>query len=203
MNFLAHIALSGSHPDIRVGNVLGEFVKGRLDKYSAEEIIPAMMTGVRLHRRIDDFTDRHPVVRRSKRRLVDEYGLLSGVLIDMFYDHILAKEWGNLFPAEPLPVFAQTFYRELLARQGSLPEVMQPLIRSMTSRDWLTNYATLSGIEWSLKGIGHRFPPAAGIERSIQDLSAGYDDFAADFREFWPELSAHCHAFLVAEGATF
>lgn len=203
MNFLAHIALSGGQPEIQVGNVLGEFVKGRLEKYSADEIAPAMMTGVRLHRRIDDFTDRHPVVRRSKRRLVGEYGLLSGVLIDMFYDHVLAKEWGSFFPGLPLPAFAQAFYAELLARRSRLPEVMQPLVRSMTTRDWLTNYATLDGIEWSLKGIGHRFPPAAGIERSIRDLSVGYDDFQADFREFWPELSAHCHSFLASEDAAF
>lgn len=195
MNFLAHTVLSGGNQDVQVGNLLGEFVKGRLENYHPEGISSDMLIGVRLHRIIDDFTDHHHVTRRSKDRLVDEYGLLSGILVDMFYDYVLAREW-NTYGSLALPVYAKNFYQAVLHYQPVLPEVMQSTIRSMTTRDWFSGYATLAGIEWSLKGIGIRFPPAAGIERSIGQLSDEYDFFKTDFEEFWPDLQNRCQQFL-------
>ncbi|PKK38309.1 hypothetical protein BWI96_00515 [Siphonobacter sp. SORGH_AS_0500] len=195
MNFLAHTVLSGRNQDVQVGNLLGEFVKGRLENYHPEGISQDMLVGVRLHRIIDDFTDHHPVTRRSKDRLVEEYGLLSGVLVDMFYDYVLAREW-KTYGTGPLTAYAQDFYQAVLRHQAVLPEVMQSTVRSLTSRDWFTGYATLAGIEWSLKGIGVRFPPAAGIERSIGQLADEYEFFKTDFEEFWPDLQQRCQQFL-------
>ncbi|WP_420152549.1 ACP phosphodiesterase [Siphonobacter sp.] len=195
MNFLAHTLLSGTNSDVQVGNLLGEFVKGRLENYHPPGITTDMLVGVRLHRIIDDFTDHHPITRRSKSRLVDEYGLLSGILVDMFYDYVLAREWAT-YSVLPLPLFAQQFYEAVDRYRPFLPASMQSTVQSMISRDWFTNYATLEGIEWSLRGIGRRFPPAAGIERSITQLERDYAFFKADFEEFWPDLSQRCFDYL-------
>ncbi|MFT4033736.1 MAG: ACP phosphodiesterase [Siphonobacter sp.] len=198
MNFLAHLVLSGENQEIQVGNLLGEFVKGRLEKYHPAGISDTILVGVKLHRSIDNFTDHHPVTRRSKQRLVEEYGLLSGILIDMFYDYVLAHDWPR-YQTSSLSNTAQNFYEVLKNYAPVLPEVVQPVIHSMVSRDWLTNYATLDGIEWSLRGIGKRFSPAAGIERSIRQLQDEYELFRSDFDDFWPEISHHCSQFLKDE----
>src|SRR5690349_12341831 len=95
MNFLAHIFLSGDDPEIMVGNFIGDFVKGRNldDRFSS-----GIVKGIELHRAIDEYTDSHPVVAQSKNRLRPKYRHYAPVIVDVFYDHFLAKNWKNYHP---------------------------------------------------------------------------------------------------------
>jgi acyl carrier protein phosphodiesterase len=93
LNFLAHTYLSGDDDDLKIGNFLGDFVKGRLNKLSNSQYPEGIIKGMALHREIDFFTDSHPIVRKSIDRLQPKYHKVSGIVVDMFYDHVLAKNF--------------------------------------------------------------------------------------------------------------
>ena len=110
MNFLAHFLLSGDDDELRLGNLLGDVVKGRVERYDHPGAPSGCATGIRLHRTIDSFSDAHPVVRRSKQRIAARYGRLSGVIVDVYYDHVLAREWADDGEGA-LDVYAADVYR--------------------------------------------------------------------------------------------
>ena len=103
MNFLAHLYLSGDNPKVKVGNFIGDFVKGKnlKDRFEAD-----IARGIGLHREIDWFTDTHSIVKQSKDRLRPKYRHYSGVIVDIFYDHFLAKNWDR-YSKQLLPDFAE------------------------------------------------------------------------------------------------
>lgn len=196
MNFLAHFYLSENEEELQVGNLLGEFVKGRVERFTHPGTTERVRTGIRLHREIDSFTDQHPVVRQSMVPLRPRYGRLAGVLVDLFYDHILARCWAEYAPV-PLAEFTQGVYGVLLRNRYRLPPEVGPLVDSMTRHDWLTRYAEPEGMGWALRGLARRSPVAAGIETATDELTEYYETFEADFRRFFPDLQAHCHQFLI------
>ena len=191
MNFLAHIYLSGDDDDIKIGNFLGDFVKGRLTKLANAPYAKGVINGMALHREIDFFTDNHPIVRQSKHRLQPKYHKCAGILVDMFYDHILAKNFEQ-YSTISLDNYAQSFYNLLNKRKSEIPEPMGIMVKSMTTRNWLLNYKTDEGIEWALQGIAKRLSFESGIELAIQDLSKDYDLYESEFKLFFPELISHC-----------
>src|SRR5436190_1400278 len=117
MNFLAHAYLSGGDEKILVGNFIGDFVKGRQELQRFEERV---RKGIELHRSIDEFTDRHPVVGETKNRLRPKYGHYSGVISDVFYDHYLAANW-SLYHPSPLGEFASGVYSTVAKHDPILP----------------------------------------------------------------------------------
>ena len=94
MNYLAHALLAGDHPADRIGGVIGDFVKGPLDPLPAG-LGPGLAAGVMLHRRIDSFADTHPAFLRSRGRVSAARRRVAGVMVDMFYDHFLARHWAH------------------------------------------------------------------------------------------------------------
>src|SRR5689334_4250839 len=112
MNYLVHFLLAGDDEELRLGNVLGDYVKGRVDRFEYPGLTPRVRTGIQMHRTIDSFSDRHPAVHRSKRIVSAEYGRLSGVIVDVFYDHVLACRW-DAYHRQPLRDFTQQVYRTL------------------------------------------------------------------------------------------
>jgi acyl carrier protein phosphodiesterase len=197
MNHLLHFLLARDDEELRLGSLLGDMVKGRVERFAHPGVTPQLRTGIQLHRTIDSFSDQHPAVHRSKQRLAPRYGRLSGVLVDVFYDHVLARSWTAHHTA-PLPAFTQDVYRTLQANLSRLPEAIHPLVGAMTRHDWLLSYASLDGIDRALRGMAHRMPIARGIAPAALDLEQHYDHFADDFATFFPELLAHTEAFLDA-----
>lgn len=190
MNFLAHIYLSGDDDDIKIGNFLGDFVKGRLTKLTNAQYAKGVINGMSLHREIDFFTDTHPVVRQSIDRLQPKYHKFSGIVVDMFYDHILAKNF-NQYSSISLEKYAQNFYNLLEKRKNEIPEPMERMVKSMTTRNWLLSYKTYEGIEWALTGISKRLSFESGIENATRELREDYDLYEAEFQVFFPELITH------------
>lgn len=197
MNFLAHFLLAGDDEELRIGSLLGDVVKGRVERYDHPGTTAGIRTGIRLHRAIDSFSDRHDAVRRSKARLAPRYGRLSGVLVDVFYDYVLARAWPAHHPAS-LPVFTRDVYRTLQEHEARLPPAARPLARAMARGDWLTAYATLDGIDAALRGMARRTPIARGIAAAADDLGRDYEAFASDFAVFFPDLRAHAAAVIAA-----
>jgi acyl carrier protein phosphodiesterase len=195
LNFLAHILLSGDNNDIKIGNFLGDFVKGRLNKLTDSQYSDGVIKGMVLHREIDFFTDNHPIVRRSIDRLQPKYHKFSGIIVDMFYDHILAKEF-NQYSNISLDEYAQTFYGLLEKRKAEIPEPMERMVNSMVTRNWFVGYKTFEGIEWALTGISKRLSFESGIENATEELRNDYHLYEAEFQEFFPEIVNHCNSFL-------
>lgn len=195
MNYLVHFLLAGDDEELRLGNVLGEFVKGRVERFEHHGLTERMRTGIRMHRAIDTFSDQHPAVRRSKQVLRPDYGRLSGVIVDIFYDHVLARRWTE-HHAQPLADYTLDVYRTLDRNLHRLPPDVHPLVLAMTRGDWLSGYASRRGIDRALAGMAARRPVAARIGTAGRLLSEHFDRFSADFDEFLPDLRASCERFL-------
>jgi acyl carrier protein phosphodiesterase len=197
MNFLAHLYLSGNNAKIMVGNFIGDFVKGR---NLLEQFEPEIARGIEIHRAIDAFTDTHPVVRKSKIRLRPTYRHYAPVIVDIFYDHFLARYWDR-YNTAPLPEFARHAYGTIEQHHAVLPESVRYMLPYMINGNWLVNYATLEGIQRALSGMARRASHPSRMEEAVNDLRMHYDDFRVEFEEFFPALEKHIRAML-AESPT-
>lgn len=192
MNFLAHLYLSGTDPEVQIGNFIGDFVKGR----TPENHFPGKIAmGIHAHRLIDSITDKHPVVKASKHRLRPKYRHYSGVIIDIFYDHFLARNW-DTYHSTALPEFANNFYLLTSKHQELIPERAQQMLPHMMRNDWLTNYAHIHGIERVLFGMSKRTVFDSKMDEAAQDLIKDYKSYEAEFFEFFPELIEKSNTFL-------
>lgn len=183
MNFLAHLYLSQSNTEIMVGNFIADGIRGNHFSHYSKGII----AGIRLHRQIDSFTDSHEVVRRSKRRLNKRYGLFAGIIIDIFYDHYLAKNWDS-YSAIPLEIYVDSVYNVLHSQIKSLPEKTQEMLPFMIEYNWLYNYQYIEGMQGVLTGMNRRTKNKSQMHLAIQDLQENYREFEADFIQFFKEL---------------
>lgn len=184
MNYLAHAYLSFGIPEIVVGNLISDFVKGKQKLDYPDRI----RTGITLHRAIDGFTDTHPVTRRAKSYFRAAYRLYSGPLIDVAYDHFLAND-PNAFPEDaPLAVFTQKTYQQLAGWQDLFPDRFARLFPYMRDQDWLYHYRFKEGIFRSFAGLARRAAYMPGPEQACRLFETHYDDFEACYSEFFPEL---------------
>ena len=184
MNFLAHLYLSRNRTKIMVGNFIGDFVKGRNlhDRYEAE-----IVAGIEMHRAIDHFTDHHPMVAQSKDRLRPKYRHYSGVIVDVFYDHFLARNW-NQYHVQILPDFARQTYAIIQQHNAILPNEVRQMLPYMIQGNWLVNYAQVEGINRALSGMASRTPYKSLMEEATVDLEASYEEFKMEFATFFPIL---------------
>ncbi|MGV3637059.1 MAG: ACP phosphodiesterase [Flavobacteriales bacterium] len=186
MNFLGHLYLSGTDPEVIVGNFMGDAVKGRdLSRFG-----PGIERGLRLHRAIDSFTDVHPALLEGRQRVHAHAGRYASVVMDLFYDHILAANW-ELLSQEPLPRFAQRMYALLNAHEARMPERTRRMLPYMVHGDWLTSYSTLEGIGRALDGLSRRVPAGAPMRGAERVLRADLERYTAEFNAFLPAVDAH------------
>lgn len=191
MNFLAHIYLSGDSVPITIGNFIGDFLRGvKVESFNSE-----IQKGIRLHRSIDLFTDNHDVVMRSKKRLWNKYRHFSGVIVDIYYDHYLAKNWHE-FSSVPLDEYVNNFYNIILTHEHILPERVNQVLPYMKKENWLLNYANFEGIDNVMQGMSRRTKHDSKMEESVKELKEGYEEFEGDFFEFFPDLEQHVKGYL-------
>ena len=198
MNYLAHFYLSFHQEPLIIGNLLGDFARGRLEHPRNAVYSDAIKTGIKLHRHIDSFTDEHAVVRACRSRLRAQFGHYSGVVIDMYFDYFLARHFSEFSPVA-LPHFATNIYAVLEKNRAVLPAEALPLVDSMQQYDWLTNYQYAEGMRRSFGGMSRRFAFLKGIENADEELFANeaiYEDF---FRQFFPELVETCRLLVVGD----
>jgi acyl carrier protein phosphodiesterase len=152
MNYLAHAYLSYNHPQVLVGNMISDFVKGKA-QFRYERLI---QVGIQLHRRIDSFTDDHEMTRQAKEFFRPYYRLYSGAIVDVLYDHFLANDVDIFNEGHPLQLFSQRTYQLLEEQAAHLPERFLLMLPYMKAQDWLANYQFRLGIERSLRGLIYR-----------------------------------------------
>jgi len=190
VNFLAHLYLSPPGEDAMLGSLMGDFVKGPLANISVSERYGAeMIRAIELHRKIDSYTDAHPVVRDSRNRISRERRRFAGIMIDVFYDHFLSKYWEE-FDHRPLSGFTGDFYEVLLRRRAELPERLQRTAQFMAGSDWLGSYAHLESVHTALNGMSQRLRRSNTLVDSARELVTNYAELEQDFRRFIPDVAA-------------
>ena len=185
MNFLAHAFLAGDQPALVVGGVVGDWIKGPLPGGLPDDLA----NGVALHRAIDSSAERHPAFRTSRCRVSPARRRYAGILVDIFYDHLLARNWLE-HHRQPLADYAQGVYRSIDARLPQLPEHARHALRLMAAEDWLSGYADMQGIAGVLARMSHRARqpnPLAGGERELQ---ADIEGFSRDFHDWLRDARA-------------
>ena len=186
MNFLGHLLVSGNAPLTIVGNFMADAVKGRdLSGWSA-----GLQTGIRMHRRIDSYTDNHPLTLKGRERLRSHCGKYAGVALDLFYDHAIASRWSEL-SVEPLPAFAQRMYALLLSNAFLMPERTRTMLPYMVKNDWLTSYSAIAGITRALNGLAARVPGGEALLGAEAVLEEHHAAFEEECMLFLPQLEHH------------
>ena len=183
MNFLAHIYLSGENENIIIGNFIADGIKGnRYLKYP-----PEIAKGILLHRGIDSFTDSHPTVHKSTAKLHENYGHYSGVIVDILYDHFLAKNW-HQYHSQPLEDYVQDFYSLLRDNFTKLTPRIQKMMPFLITQNWLLSYATVEGIGKILAQMNVRTKGVVQMDQAVNELIENYDEFETEFTSFFDEL---------------
>jgi len=187
LNYLAHSYLSYQKPDLIIGNFIADSIRGN----QFEGLTDGIIEGIRLHRKIDTFTDSHPIYLTSKHRFSKDFDKYSGVLMDIIYDHYLAKNFEQ-YSALSLQTHANEVYNILKNNHDYLPENAKRFYGYMTERNILFHYSTLNGIETVLTHLSGRIRNRFELQLAIPILEANYQEIEEEFFVFFDDLQAFC-----------
>ncbi len=184
MNILAHSYLSFGDSDLMIGNFIADQVKGSdLSKFPE-----GIQKGILLHRAIDDFTDSHPLYKQSCRRIFSHQGHYARVVIDIVYDHFLAKNWKQ-YSSSDLETYSHTFYDLLESNKELLPKTSQYAFHHMAKNNWLVMYQSLSGIDRIFKGMHSRANYGSSMDTASELIELYTDEFQNEFSHFFEEIT--------------
>jgi len=191
MNWLAHLLLAENDAELSLGNLLGDLVKGEKRKTLNQKL----QRGLECHQAIDIFTDQHSVVKHSKKLISPEYRRFAGILVDVFYDHILANNWDN-YSEIPLIEFTTNAYSSWTTYLDDIPSYSQAVIHRMIAENWLYSYRRIEGIESTLARISSRLNRNRkkrhyDLTSTIKDLTTNYKFLESDFHRFFPQVKSH------------
>lgn len=186
MNFLGHLFLSGDDPLVITGNFMADAVKGR----DLSRFAPGLQQGIRLHRRIDTFTDAHRSEHPGRTALRAHAGHYAPVVLDLFFDHLLALQWER-WHAEPLHRFTERMYALLQANEALMPERTQRMLPYMVAGDWLTGYARIDGLSAALAGLSRRALNGSRMAGAEEVLIEHRAHFVQEFEPFLQGIIAH------------
>lgn len=185
MNFLAHLFLAGNNKYSIIGNFIADHVKGSsIDLYNEE-----IKQGIRFHRKIDQYTDSHEVVRRTIPTLRPNFHKYAGVVLDMYYDHFLGNNWER-YSNESLEEFTGRIYEILRSSYDILPQRSRFMLPFMMAENWLLNYRNFEGLHQALAGISRRTTFGSGLENAVDHLKNHYELYQVSFNDFFPQLQA-------------
>lgn len=186
MNYLAHIFLARHSADAQFGALLGDFVKPGRDRDFALETQREII----LHRKVDSFTDAHRLNLQARALFTDGRRRYAGILLDVFYDHVLAKHW-HRYSDLHFTQFVQDFYGSLMQRSALFPEHLQYAAPKMVEQDWISSYTEFEGVRTAIQRMSHRLTRNGNLLRDgLQDLEQHYSALSDTFFEFFPELEA-------------
>ena len=183
MNFLAHMFLTYGDKELTVGNFVADFIRNRDFVLFTDKIVQ----GIRLHRHIDHYTDNHPEVLKSTRTLRERHSKYAPVVIDVFYDYILAVNWEK-FTDMDMRLFADTIYMHLNEYSEDFPIHLQNISSRMIADDFLLQYGKREGIEKTFSRIGKRAKFKSNFETAFLDLEKNFNEINEGFLKFFPDL---------------
>jgi len=183
MNFLAHSHLSGNNNDVLFGNFIADAVKGNgFTRYSKD-----VQTGIKLHRKIDTYTDKHPIFKQTLNRIRSDFGKYAGVAADIYYDHYLAKNWKTYHQID-LKQFAGQVYTILRNNYSILPDRTKRLLPFLVMQNWLVGYSNFHDLQLVFYGMDRRTGFKSGMSKAVKVLRKNYLEIGDDFAGFYPQL---------------
>ncbi|PKQ65864.1 hypothetical protein BZG02_02340 [Labilibaculum filiforme] len=183
MNFLAHQYLSGESDKVKIGNFIGDFIKG--NKY--QDYPPEVQKGILLHRNIDHFTDHHPIVLQSSNRFKKGYKRYSGVVIDVIYDHFLARKWDE-YHTQSISRFVNKSHEILVKNFLILPAKVKLFLPFLIQSRRLESYSSMDGLQAALEIMARRTSLPAQTDYAIKTLIDQYSDIENEFDLFMTDL---------------
>ncbi len=183
MNFLAHLLLTHENEDWLVGNMIADFITNR----DLEALQPAVREGVMIHRQIDTFTDTHESVRDSIKRLHPIYHKYSPVVVDIYYDYFLSKNWRRYAPIS-FEDFCKKVYDVLIRRLDEMPQEFQPRMTSMVTHHFLENYRTKAGMQFTFNKFQERVHFPVSFAQASDVMMVYEDEFNDEFNVFFPDI---------------
>ena len=183
MNLLAHAYLSFEQPEILVGNMISDYVKGK----KQYDYPIGIQHGIRLHRAIDHFTDHHEATHIGKQVFKPVVGLYAGAFMDVVYDHFLALDANELTETEWEP-FTQQVYKDLKDREAYLPEKFAAQLPHMSTHNWLYHYRFNAAIEKSFGGLVRRTKWLTDHLPAFEVFEANYPFLKAQYEAFFPDV---------------
>lgn len=185
MNLLAHLLLSCEDEDLMIGNFIADFIRNKEVANYSETI----QKGIFLHRKIDTFTDTHPLFRQGTKRLHSEHGKYAPVILDVLYDYILCQNWDQ-YSTISIIDFTQKAYEILTRRLHELPQKLQTRLPIWIENDWLIQYGTEDGLRFTFQKMDERTKFPSHFVDAVDHLKAYYDLYEAEFNLFFPALIA-------------
>jgi acyl carrier protein phosphodiesterase len=186
MNYLAHLYLAEDSPESLLGSMMGDFVKGAIgDRYP-----PKITRGIELHRKIDSYTDSHPITRASRDLYSPVRRRFAGIIVDLCYDHFLYRHWSE-FSDVILDQFISRVYEVLMTHRATLPARIEAMVPVMIREDWLGSYRDLIGVEKALNRLSRRVTNGDRLLGAIEEIKLHYRSLETNFLIFFPDL-IHC-----------
>ena len=183
MNFLAHIFLSDNQPHLIVGNFLADYLNNK----EVAALPRPIQEGIRMHRKIDAYTDQHPMVKKGVERMRPMHRKFAPVVLDICFDYILVNNWSS-YSVENIRQFTKKVY-EILAEHSSLmPQKLQERLPHMIADDWLIKYGTESGLRFTFERMKHRTRYPEFFTGAADNFLKDYELYEKEFNEFFPDL---------------
>ncbi len=183
MNFLAHIYLSGADNELMIGNFIADALRGKQTEVYSE----AIKSGIKLHRQIDEYTDNHDLVKQCYELLKPSQGRYAGVIVDISFDHFLAKNWNNYHPVD-LSIFSTSIYDVMDANYDILPLRFQKMMPKMRKQNWLYQYQYLEGIQKAFESIAKRATFDSNMATAVENVKEHYSELEHNFEVFFEDL---------------
>lgn len=194
MNYLAHAFLSGTDEDLLTGNLLGDFVKGR----NYRNYPPKIAEGMVFHRKIDTYTDDHPVIHRAVKIFSAQGVNFGSIFTDMIFDHFLANDTEYFASEEDLSNYTQYIYAVIRKKDAYLNEEMRRYFRNMEFGNWLLNYYTKAGMERAIMGLCKRYPKLGPSADVVFCFMNEYENLKMCYHEFFPQLHAYANEIITS-----
>lgn len=169
MNYLAHIWLSGPDPGLRVGGLLGDFIKGPL----SGKLPATLELGIKLHRQLDAWSNQHNEFASAAQLLGPGHRRIAPVVVDVLLDHFLARHW-PAFCQQPLNSFARQFYQQMDAHQAHLPTAAKRWLAASREVDLLASYADREFLGPVFERMEARRGRALGLPAAFHQAQLNY-----------------------------
>lgn len=186
MNLLAHAYLSEHDPELLLGNMLGDDVKGLQIKLYP----PKVRAGIQLHRYIDSFTDQHTLLSEARAIYRPAAGLFAGPLLDITLDYFLAND-PAIYSKSEWQNFASWAYKSLDAQSSWHTGGMRRYFPYLKKENWFIHYAELPFIENTMRHLLTRVGRPAASRAVILAFKENLDDLSQIYQVFFPELAAY------------
>ena len=183
MNYLAHAYLAGANDRFQVGNLIADFVKGSAGRTYGGQIA----AGIIFHRKVDGYADNHELTVASRKLFAPERRRTAGVVLDICFDHFLAKNWQQYADIE-LQEFVERLYDLLQSHLDLLPDRFREVFPRMRQQNWLTSYRSLKGVELALTRMSRRLSGDIQLNDAMTDINANYGALEGNFAAFFPDL---------------